>query len=68
MRLLNPVLSETLRGNLRFDGSLVADLAVDGTPSEPRSRGTLNGDGLRAAWVEQGSAAGRRPLAGAAGG
>lgn len=54
LALLNPVLSETLRGNLRFDGSLMADVAVDGTPSEPRSRGTLNGDGLRAAWVEQG--------------
>jgi translocation and assembly module TamB len=54
LTLLNALLSETLRGNLRLDGSLTADVTVDGTPSEPRTRGTLNGDGLRAAWVEQG--------------
>jgi translocation and assembly module TamB len=54
LALLNPLVSETLRGNLRLDGSLAADIAVEGTPSEPLARGTLNGDGLRAAWVEQG--------------
>ncbi|HMA07570.1 MAG TPA: translocation/assembly module TamB domain-containing protein [Ramlibacter sp.] len=54
LALLSALLSESLRGNLRVDGSLAADVTVEGTPAEPQARGTLNGDGLRAAWVEQG--------------
>jgi translocation and assembly module TamB len=51
---LNLLLSDALRGNLRLAGQLSADLHVNGTPAAPRSEGTLRGEALRIAWIEQG--------------
>jgi len=39
---------------VRLDGHLAAQVNIDGTPSESRARGTLKGEALRVAWVEQG--------------
>jgi translocation and assembly module TamB len=51
---LNLLLADSLRANLRLGGRLDAELQVKGTPAQPHADGTLRGDGLRIAWIEQG--------------
>jgi translocation and assembly module TamB len=51
---LNALLGERLGTDLRIDGRLAAKLAIGGTPAQIQANGTLSGDGLRLAWIEQG--------------
>lgn len=51
---INSILSERISSNVRFDGRLSGQANIDGTPAEPRASGSLDGDALRVAWVEQG--------------
>lgn len=51
---INALLSEAVRANVRLGGSASARLRVEGTPESPRAEGTMNGDNLRVAWIDQG--------------
>ncbi|HEX7156953.1 MAG TPA: translocation/assembly module TamB domain-containing protein, partial [Burkholderiaceae bacterium] len=50
----NPLVSPRLRANLRVGGELTADLHVGATPGAPRAEGTIAGQHLRVAWIDQG--------------
>jgi translocation and assembly module TamB len=50
----NAVLGEPLGANVRVDGHLSAQLGIGGTPAQMDAKGTLAGDALRLAWIEQG--------------
>jgi len=50
----NALLSQAVRANVRVGGALRGAIRVDGTPAEPLARGSFEGSGLRAAWIEQG--------------
>lgn len=51
---LNALLSEAVRANVRLGGSASARLRVEGTPESPRAEGTMSGENLRVAWIDQG--------------
>jgi translocation and assembly module TamB len=51
---INTILGERVRANVRLDGRLAGKIAIAGTPADPQASGTLSGDALRVAWVEQG--------------
>ena len=51
---INALLGELLGTDMRIDGHLEAQLAIGGTPGDVQTKGTLAGDGLRLAWIEQG--------------
>ncbi|MGE5339100.1 MAG: translocation/assembly module TamB domain-containing protein [Gemmatimonadota bacterium] len=54
MDWINAVLSERIRANVTLGGRLAGTVHIEGTPAEPRASGTLDGDDLRVAWIEQG--------------
>lgn len=51
---INPFLSANLRDSVRVGGAFAAKLRLSGTPAVPRASGTLDGEKLRVAWIEQG--------------
>jgi translocation and assembly module TamB len=51
---MNALLSDRVRANLRLGGSLEGKVRVNGTPAQPVADGTLTGEQLRVAWIEQG--------------
>jgi translocation and assembly module TamB len=51
---INALLSEAVRANVRLGGSATARIVVEGTPESPRAQGTMNGENLRVAWIDQG--------------
>jgi translocation and assembly module TamB len=50
----NPLFSQRVRANVRLAGRLAATLRIAGTPQNPEASGTIEGDGLRLAWIDQG--------------
>ena len=52
---LDALLGQWLGTDVRIDGRLAARLAIGGTPAEIQASGTLTGDGLRLALIEQGT-------------
>lgn len=51
---VNSLLGEATRANLRLGGRASGTLRLTGTPAEPQAEGSVRGDDLRVAWVEQG--------------
>jgi len=51
---LSPLFSQRVRANVRLAGRLAAAMQIAGTPEDPNATGTIEGDGLRVAWVDQG--------------
>jgi len=51
---LEPFFPQQARANLRIAGRLAVSLRIDGTPQEPRANGSVEGDDLRLAWIDQG--------------
>ncbi len=51
---VNTLLSDATRANVRLGGSATAQLRIDGTPAAPNAQGTIGGQDLRVAWIEQG--------------
>jgi translocation and assembly module TamB len=51
---LQPFFSQRVRANLRIGGRLGVSLRIDGTPEHPQASGSIEGDDLRVAWIDQG--------------
>jgi translocation and assembly module TamB len=51
---VNALLSDAVRANVRLGGAAIARLRVEGTPADPDAQGTIAGQNLRVAWIEQG--------------
>ncbi|HEY4037880.1 MAG TPA: hypothetical protein VGM15_03590, partial [Burkholderiaceae bacterium] len=51
---LEPFFPQPMRTNLRIGGRLALSLRIDGTPEQPQATGTVEGDQLRLAWIDQG--------------
>ena len=51
---LESFLAPQVRGNLRVGGRLALSLQIEGTPEQPRASGSIEGDQLRLAWLDQG--------------
>ncbi len=55
LALVQSAFADAIGQALRIDGRLAAALRIEGTAAAMRSSGTLTGDDLRLAWIEQGT-------------
>jgi translocation and assembly module TamB len=51
---LQPFFPQQVRANLRIAGRIGMSLRIDGTPAQPQASGSIQGDELRLAWIDQG--------------